>query len=155
MKHAIFFLLAGTLVLMGCKEENGEQTGGVSTDLIQNPNTGEGEADMESLPVMTFDKDMHDFGEIFQGEKVTYDFKFTNTGKSDLIITSARASCGCTVPEYPREPIAPGTSSYIKVQYNSEGRSNTFNKTVTLTANTIPNENRIRIKGNVIVPQNK
>jgi len=149
----IFILCCATFLAMGCKEEAGSNSDGITTEIINNPTTGEGEADMESLPQMTFDKDMHDFGEIFQGEKVTVDFKFTNTGKNDLVITSARASCGCTVPDYPKEPIAPGQSSYIKVQYNSEGRSNAFNKTVTVTANTIPNENRIKIKGVVIVPQ--
>lgn len=134
------------------KEDAGDGT--LSTDLIQNPNSAEGDVDMDKLPVMTFDKDLHDFGEIIQGEKVTYDFSFTNTGKSDLLITAARASCGCTVPDYPKEPIKPGQKAFIKVEYNSEGRKDAFNKTVTVTANTIPNENRIKIKGVVIVPQN-
>ncbi|HCK22235.1 MAG TPA: DUF1573 domain-containing protein [Bacteroidetes bacterium] len=144
-------LLTILVALSSCKEKS--ENGGISTDLIQNPSTADGEVDMENMPVMTFDKDMYDFGEIIQGEKVTYNFAFTNTGKSNLIISSARASCGCTVPSWPKEPIAPGESSNITVQYNSEGRSNAFNKVVTITANTIPNENRITIKGVVIVPQ--
>ncbi len=153
MKRVSFplMLLAIFFVLSSCKEKN--DSDGITTDLIQNPSTAEGEVDMENMPVMTFDRDLYDFGEIIQGEKVTYNFSFTNTGKSNLIISSARASCGCTVPSWPKEPIAPGESSNITVQYNSEGRSNAFNKVITITANTIPNENRITIKGVVIVPQ--
>ncbi|MBK8487548.1 MAG: DUF1573 domain-containing protein [Bacteroidetes bacterium] len=104
---------------------------------------------------MLFERDIHDFGEIIQGEIATTEFKFSNTGKSDLIIASARASCGCAVPEYPKEPIKPGESGVIKVSYNSEGRKDAFNKTVTITANTIPNENRIKVKGIVVVPKDK
>ncbi|MCB9031000.1 MAG: DUF1573 domain-containing protein [Chitinophagales bacterium] len=156
MKKMLYIPLMAALALgfMSCNESKENSDGSLPTDLIHNPQSAEGEVDMENLPIMTFEKDLHDFGEIVQGEKVTYEFKFTNTGKSDLLITSARASCGCTVPDYPKEPIAPGLVSYIKVQYNSEGRKDAFNKTVTITANTIPNENKIRIKGVVIVPQN-
>ena len=102
---------------------------------------------------MTFERDKWDFGEIIQGEIVEYSFKFTNTGKSPLVITSAKGSCGCTVPEWPKEPIAPGQADYLKVTYDSNGRKDNFDKTVTITANTVPNTNQLFITGNVIVPQ--
>lgn len=146
-----------TLLLFSCKNDQSTagDDGKLNTDLIQNPNTADGTADAANAPVMVFEKDIHDFGEIIQGEVANTEFKFTNTGKSDLIISSARASCGCTVPDYPKEPIKPGESGIIKVAYNSEGRKDAFNKTVTITANTIPNENRIKIKGFVVVPKDK
>ena len=103
---------------------------------------------------ITFEKDLHDFGEIIQGEKVNTEFKFTNTGKNDLLISDAYGSCGCTVPEWPKEPIAPGQSGVIKVQFNSANRSGLFNKTVTVVANTQPNSNsKLIIKGTIIVPK--
>lgn len=149
-------LWVATILFVSCKQEKTTPDDGqLSTDLIHNPNSAEGTAEADNAPVMTFERDLHDFGEIIQGEVATTEFKFTNTGKSDLIIASARASCGCTVPEYPKEPIKPGESASIKVSYNSEGRKDAFNKTVTITANTIPNENRVKVKGVVVVPNDK
>ena len=152
-----FLVSLGTFCITACAGDKKTTTddGQLDTDLIHNPNSAEGSVDADKAPVMVFERDLHDFGEIIQGEKVSTEFKFTNTGKSDLIIASARASCGCTVPEYPKEPIPPGGSGVIKVSYNSEGRKDAFNKTVTITANTIPNENRIKVKGVVVVPNDK
>ena len=96
-----------------------------------------------------FAKEVHDFGEIQEGEVVTYDFEFENTGEDPLIITNAQGSCGCTVPQWPREPIAPGESGKIQVAFNSSGKKGSQNKTVTLTANTTPNKKILRIKGMV------
>ncbi|HET8964494.1 MAG TPA: DUF1573 domain-containing protein [Chitinophagales bacterium] len=152
----ILTMLATTIFFSSCKEEkNTKDDGLLDADLIQNSNSANGSVDADKAPVMLFERDIHDFGEIIQGEIATTEFKFSNTGKSDLIIASARASCGCTVPEYPKEPIKPGESGVIKVSYNSEGRKDAFNKTVTITANTIPNENRIKVKGIVVVPKDK
>ncbi|MBK8682706.1 MAG: DUF1573 domain-containing protein [Chitinophagales bacterium] len=152
----IITIVASTLLISSCKnEKNAQDDDLLDTDLIQNSNSAEGTVNADKAPVMLFERDIHDFGEIIQGEIATTEFKFSNTGKSDLIIASARASCGCTVPEYPKEPIKPGESGVIKVSYNSEGRKDAFNKTVTITANTIPNENRIKVKGIVVVPKDK
>lgn len=138
---------------MSCKEKD---TNASNTKLIQNPATGDSiPANAAELPVMSFQYDSYDFGEVIQDEVVTHNFQFTNTGKSDLIISSARGSCGCTVPEYPEEPIKPGGTGIIKVTFNSEGRKDAFNKTVYVTANTYPNENKLHIKGIIVVPGNK
>lgn len=110
---------------------------------------------VENLTTITFERDLHDFGEMIQNEVVKTEFKFTNTGKHDLIISSARGTCGCTKPEWPTEPIAPGESGVIKVGFDSKNKSGPFNKTVTVTANTDPAESRIIIKGTVIVPKDK
>ena len=76
------------------------------------------------------------------------------TFENDLLISDAYGSCGCTVPEWPKEPIAPGQSGVIKVQFNSANRSGLFNKTVTVVANTQPNSNsKLIIKGTIIVPK--
>ncbi|MFA6151669.1 MAG: DUF1573 domain-containing protein [Chitinophagaceae bacterium] len=77
----------------------------------------------------------HDFGTIPEGPKVTYAFTFTNVGKSPLIISNAQASCGCTSPEYPKEPILPGKTGKIAVTYTTEGHPNDFLKSVYLTSN--------------------
>ena len=98
---------------------------------------------------MTFDATEWDFGEIIQGDVVAHAFEFTNTGKDPLIITDAKGSCGCTVPEWPKAPIAPGEQAEIKVQFNSRSKPGVQNKTVTVTANTYPKVTRLKIKANV------
>jgi uncharacterized cupredoxin-like copper-binding protein len=100
--------------------------------------------------VMTFDKTEHDFGTIKEGENVQTQFTFTNTGKSDLIIVDARGSCGCTVPNYPKNtPIAPGESGEILVSFDSSNKPNMQQKTVTISANTESGRETLRIKAMV------
>ncbi len=161
---AAFALMTVTAGLVSCSNdesariqgEGSKPEKGLSSEVIHNPKTAETSAEGTQAgaqaPVMTFDRDKWDFGDIIQGEQVEYAFRFTNTGSAPLIITSAKGSCGCTVPEYPKEPIAPGESSYLRVTYDSEGRQDHFDKTVTITANTVPNTNQLFISGNVIVP---
>jgi hypothetical protein len=93
----------------------------------------------------------HDFGKLKQGDEVEHKFKFTNTGNEPLVIENAKGSCGCTVPSYPKEPIAPGGTGEILVKFNSAGKSNQQQKTVTLTANTEPLQTILTIKAFVEV----
>ena len=102
---------------------------------------------------MTFETEKHDFGTITQGDKVDYDFKFKNTGGSDLIITGAKGSCGCTVPEYPKEAIKPGVSGVIKVSFNSAGKSGKQAKSVTLFCNIKERKKVLHINSNIEVPE--
>lgn len=96
-----------------------------------------------------FEKEVHDFGNVKQGGDATTEFKFTNTGTEPLIISNAKGSCGCTVPEWPREPIAPGQSGAIKVKYDSK-RVGPINKSVTITSNANNGAQKIiRIKGHI------
>ena len=104
---------------------------------------------------MSFEEEVYDFGDITQGEKVVHIFKFKNTGKTDLVITSAQGNCGCTVPSYPKNPIAPGGADVVEVSFDSNGKKGNQHKTVTLVANTYPSTTVIAIKGNVIAPEEK
>ena len=102
------------------------------------------------MPAITWVKTMHDFGKITQGEKAEYSFKFTNTGNGQLLISGATASCGCTVPQFSKEPINPGQDGYIKVIFDSDKRLDKFEKTVTVTSNANPTETVLTITGMVI-----
>ena len=96
-----------------------------------------------------FKKEVHDYGTIEQGADGTCEFEFKNTGTAPLIIQTAKGSCGCTVPSYPKEPIAPGASATIKVKYDTN-RVGPINKSVTITSNASNEPTKvIRIKGNV------
>jgi hypothetical protein len=111
--------------------------------------------DPKNPPVMTFDESTYDFGTISQGERVKHTYYFTNTGKSPLVIHSAQGSCGCTIPEWPKEPIAPGKEGKIEVSFNSEYKSGHQEKMVTILANTKPTKTFIKITGDVVVPDKK
>ena len=107
-----------------------------------NPNAGE----------FKFNEEEFNFGTIKQGDVATHEFTFVNTGKEPIIITSAQGSCGCTVPTWPKEPIAKGEKATIKVTFNSAGKMGMQDKTVTIQSNAKTNPKVIHIKGNVEAP---
>lgn len=95
---------------------------------------------------MVFDTYEHDFGTMDEGDAVTHIFKFTNTGSEPLVLDKCKGSCGCTVPQCPKEPIPPGASGEIEVKFNSKGKKNNQTKTVTINANTDPGQTILKIK---------
>jgi hypothetical protein len=84
-----------------------------------------------------------------QGESVSYNFKFKNSGKSDLIISDVSTSCGCTVVSYPKAPVRPGQGGVIKASFNSAGKHGFQDKAIVLVANTQPNTFVLKIKAEV------
>ncbi len=82
-----------------------------------------------------FDEISHNFGNVTEGEIAKYEFRFTNTGTEPLVLTNVQASCGCTTPKWPREPIAPGQSAVITAEYNSNGRPGSFTKNIFVKSN--------------------
>lgn len=100
-------------------------------------------------PKIEFSKTVHDYGEVKYGGNGTCTFTFTNTGSEPLIITNAKGSCGCTVPDWPKQPIAPGEKAVITVKYDTN-RSGAINKSVTVQSNAVNEPTAIlKIKGNV------
>jgi hypothetical protein len=155
MKKIAFVLICAVALYSCGGEQKAEKEATIDTDVVSNPATAETEEGTDSnvaIAEFTFEKEVHDFGTIVQGEKVAYSFKFKNTGDSDLIITSAKGSCGCTVPEWPQDPVAPGAEGVIDVVFDSNGKSGQQNKKVTIVANTVPNTTVLAINGMVEVP---
>ncbi len=106
-------------------------------------------AQIETGAKIEFTKDTHDYGTVKYGADGTCTFEFKNTGNEPLIISTAKGSCGCTVPEWPKEPIAPGAKGSIRVKYDTK-RPGPINKSVTITSNAVNEPNKvIRIKGEV------
>ncbi|MBE2246158.1 MAG: DUF1573 domain-containing protein [Candidatus Competibacteraceae bacterium] len=138
-------VLAGflTLTLFAC---GGRKDNQVTTDLITNSQTANGEVSGK-VAALTFTETTYDFGEVIEGQIVEHVYRFKNTGENDLIIFDAKGSCGCTVPEYPKAPIKPGSEGEIKVKFDTNGKKERQEKTVTLTANTQPNVTTLTIKG--------
>ena len=108
--------------------------------------------DNKNASEMTFEVLEYNFGTIKQGESVTREFSFSNTGKEDLIISNAQGSCGCTVPIWPKEPLKKGAKNVIKVTFNSAGKMGMQDKTVTITSNAKNSPQVLHLKGTVEQP---
>ena len=125
----------------------------VTTDIVNNPITASGKYDKNSLPKIEFNKETHDFGVIIQGEKVSHTFKYKNIGGSDLIIREVKATCGCTVAKFSKDPLAPGQEGTIEVVFNSEHRTGMQHKIIFIWSNTQPDRNNVSITAEVVVPK--
>jgi len=101
-------------------------------------------------PVIKFDKSVYDFGEVTDGDSVKYSYTFTNVGNKSLKIANAVASCGCTVPDYPKDSIKPGEKGAINIVFNSKNRVGAVDKTVTIMSNTQPTETQVKLIGKVV-----
>ncbi|MBL7863329.1 MAG: DUF1573 domain-containing protein [Cyclobacteriaceae bacterium] len=101
------------------------------------------------LPVAVYETTDHDFGTINEGQKVVHVYKIKNTGEAPLVIQSAQPSCGCTVPEWTKDPIPVGGSGFVKAEFDSNGKPGIQNKTITVTANTWPKVTTLRFKAMV------
>jgi hypothetical protein len=108
-------------------------------------------ADNPNAPVITFEKTTHDYGTVTKGGDGTCEFKFKNNGIEPLILSNVTSSCGCTVPEWPREPILKGKSASIKVKYDTN-RVGPINKTITVLSNAKVASIQLRIVGNIVAP---
>ncbi|NMM46861.1 DUF1573 domain-containing protein [Marinigracilibium pacificum] len=133
-----------------------EQTGQVSstTPVAQSIPTANASAQPQvdpnaPLPAFEFDNNTYEFGDITEGDVVEHVFKFKNTGESELLISNVQASCGCTTPEWTKEPVAVGEEGEIHVRFDSKNKVGRQNKSVTITANTNPARTVLYIKGNV------
>lgn len=148
MKTNVFILGAFALLFatVSCKKES-------ATDLYTEEEVAqqaESVVDPATAPVMKLAEATHDFGDVKANEKVQAYVKFTNEGKSPLIIQDAQATCGCTVPEFPKTPIAVGATDSIKVEYTAGNMNGKQQKTVTLKTNTVNGTEQFNITANVV-----
>ena len=153
--HSLLVAGCSTILLAACGNDD---TAKSNTDkrldpaLINNPRTAEGSPSdqVKGLATMDFVDTTHDFGTLHEGEVASYDFKFTNNGKAPLLIANAAGTCGCTVPNYPRDPIAPGQSAVINVKYNSQGKVGHQNKMVNIFTNSNKGTHQLNITAEVL-----
>ncbi|HPU46575.1 MAG TPA: DUF1573 domain-containing protein [Bacteroidales bacterium] len=147
MKYNFLILFILTISFIGCKKNNN-----ISSDIVNNPASLENNKVSASNAIIKFETTEHDFGDIMEGEKVSYSFKFNNVGKNDLVITSVSTTCGCTVTDFPKDPLKPGESGTIEVTFNSSGRSGKQVKVITVATNANPSMSQLTIKANVRKP---
>ena len=144
-KSVGLFALLLVVLATACKQESAaDKITDADMKSIQEQNAIAGR-----IAKVELDKEVHDFGTIKEGEIVVTEFIVKNIGDSDLLIHEAKGSCGCTVPQPPKEPIKPGASAPIKVSFDSKGKPGSQEKTVTLTTNTQNGHETFKIKANV------
>lgn len=144
------------LAACGGNEQKNESTENkkLNTSLINNPRTASaGEEVTKGLATMDFIDTSHSFGKMYEGESASYDFTFKNNGPSPLLISNAAGSCGCTVPDYPHEPIAPGATATINVKFNSAGKVGLQNKSVNIFTNSNKGTHTLNIDAEVVEKQ--
>ncbi|MCQ2285530.1 MAG: DUF1573 domain-containing protein [Bacteroidales bacterium] len=153
MKRNLFIisLLCAGLFFFSCQSSKEKA---VTVSDIHNPASPEGisEEEKANMPVLTFETTTHDFGKVMQGERLSYSFKFKNTGKSNLIISNTTASCGCTTSVPPKEPIRPGETGEIKVTFDSKRKKGNVVNSVSVAANTYPVNTVIKVTAEVVIP---
>lgn len=139
------------LVVLGACHRKPAQEGDFKVSDVHIPISADGmsQKEKDKLPVIEFERTSYDFGEVVQGEKLSYTFKFKNTGKSNLIIFSSEATCGCTTSMPPKAPIRPGETGEIKVVFDSSSQKGKVVKRILVGANTYPAETILTITANV------
>jgi hypothetical protein len=153
-----FCLLFLFVMLAACKNDHAAAGASDSTfkpsgnlsDLVHNPVRPDGSIDSSFLAILTLKDTVFDFGTVNEGDIVTKEFTFTNTGTAPLLITDAKSTCGCTIPEWPKEVIPPDGSGVVVVKFNTLHRTGAQSKEVTIFANTFPNQTIVRLHGRVI-----
>lgn len=149
----LLFLLSVTVACNLKKEDNANGEALLNAaELVNNPKQADGTVskDTSEYPIFHFEEaTTFDFGTLQEGEKVQHKFIFTNTGKTPLLINNAQASCGCTASDFSKTAIAPGQKGWVKVIYDSYNRPGSFQKTVTVFANTYPNTLLLTVIGDV------
>ena len=157
MKHYIFIVFS-FLSFFACKQgetekkDNGLQEVRLdekasNADIIRLPVSADKPTDTVNVPKIQLQESLYDFGEITEGVRVKHSFIFKNTGKMPLIITDVQTTCGCTVPDWNRNPIQPNATDEIKVQFNSEGKEGRMDKPITIIANTYPVRTEFKLVG--------
>lgn len=159
MQHTkIIFIALILFTFMACdnsttavSESNAEiinDSEALSTDLVNNPQSDE-TTDISNAGRLVFTDTVHDFGNLTEGEVITYDFEYKNIGKKEILITEAKGSCGCTVPEWDTAPIAPGATGTMKVTFNSDGKPGYNEKKVLITTSGLPQKYQLIILATV------
>ncbi len=146
-------LLTGMLLLsafwMSSCNSSTDKDGKLPANLVETPRDKNGNIDKSRLAEISFETSKHDFGKITEGEVVTYNFKFTNTGKGPLVISHATAACGCTVPKFSEKPVEPGESGFLEVRFDSHNKGGMTEKQVDILSNTIPDQHEIIITADI------
>lgn len=149
-RYIAFFI--GAFIFCQCSTNSSE---GSNSEIIDVPVNEDGELDRDKIAAISFEETMLNIGKISQGEVITHDFAFTNTGSAPLVIATVKGSCGCTIPRsYPTDQIEPGEGGVIEVEFDSDGLSGKHVVSIIISANTFPAATQLILNTEIVVPDN-
>ena len=137
------------LVCVSCSNRNKED---IDSSIVNIPVSADGKDEKARMPKLEFERMHHDFGKLIQGEKVSFSYKFKNTGNATAVISAVNPGCNCTVAQFTKTPVAPGESGSVTVNFNSETKKGLVNSTIVVQANTYPIDTRLTFSANVGLP---
>ena len=155
MRHSFLAIVTGGLLLWFCAAFSactGKGKSEITAEMIQNPATPDGVDERVAKPVLSFEEKEHDFGELKEGEKVSYTYHFTNTGNASLIISSVVPGCGCTVADFTRTPVPPQKEGKVTITFDTKDKQGMVRKSVRVQANTYPAETVLFLTANIEKP---
>lgn len=147
----LFAILFSTTLIVSCG--NGNATTKINKENLESAKSRD-VAIKKGAALISFDNNVYDFGTVNEGDVIETTFKVTNSGKTDLVITDAKVTCGCTVPVWPKKPIKPGETESVKVKFNTSGKQNRQQKNITLITNTESGREILTLKG-MVTPKAK
>ncbi|MDR0603657.1 MAG: DUF1573 domain-containing protein [Bacteroidales bacterium] len=142
-------IISCIFVFVSCTDQNKDE---IDSNIVNIPVSAEGKEEKTRMPKFEFEQTHHDFGKLIQGEKVSYTYKFKNTGNAMLVISSVLPGCNCTVAQFTQTPIAPGENGSVTVNFNSETKKGLVNSTIVIQANTYPADTKLYFTANVDLP---
>lgn len=152
MKNLLILLFSASFFVVSCGNSTQEGTQGnldSAEAITPESSTETAVVDTANAPIVYQETDTYSFGEVKEGEKVSHEYAFINTGKTPLIINSVRASCGCTTPYYPKQPIKPGEEFTIDVVFDTSNQPGMQHKVITMESNAYPSQTIFHLKGEV------
>jgi hypothetical protein len=144
---SVFIAVFVSVMLASCNSGNN------GVNVLNDSIAGAVFTDKNAVAAISFKEEFHDFGQLTSGEIVSYAFKFRNTGKSVLVISNVATSCGCTVTDYPKQPVKPGEEAIIDVKFDTKGKRGLQTKSITVIANTEPANTTLRIQASIVEPE--
>jgi len=142
-------VLICVFIVLCCSTGNSDE---IKSNIVHIPATANGNNDKARMPKIEFERTSHDFGKLIQGEKVSFTFKFKNTGNAMLVISGVVPSCSCAIAQFTKTPIPPGEEGSVTVNFNSETKKGIVNNSVVVMANTYPSETKLMVSAMVSLP---
>jgi hypothetical protein len=149
----LFAFLISSSLFISCGNGSGSAASKINKDNLENAKSRDVEIKNGAASI-SFESTEYDFGTVNEGEIVETTFRVTNSGTTDLVITDAKVTCGCTVPIWPKKPIKPGQTEDVKVKFNTNGKKNRQQKNITLITNTETGREILTLKG-MVTPKAK
>ena len=150
--YRFIYQLVSVFLVLGFAACGNQNKGEFDSSIVNIPVSAEGKNEKTRMPKLEFEQTHHDFGKLIQGEKVSFTYKFKNTGNATLVISAVSPGCNCTVAQFTQTPVAPGETGSVSVNFNTETKKGLVNSSIIVQANTYPADTKLSFTANVGLP---